>query len=45
VGKPFKLQEQDDRHKTLREGTYQIMEALASLLPESYQGNYKRNPS
>jgi 1-acyl-sn-glycerol-3-phosphate acyltransferase len=41
VGKPFQLQEQADRHKMLREGTNQIMEALANLLPESYQGNYK----
>ena len=41
VGKPFQLQKQADRQKMLREGTSQIMEALASLLPESYQGNYK----
>jgi 1-acyl-sn-glycerol-3-phosphate acyltransferase len=41
VGKPFKLEKQADRQKMLREGTNQIMEALASLLPESYQGNYK----
>jgi len=49
VGKPFKLQDQADRavpkrlrdHKMLQEGTGQIMEALASLLPESYLGNYK----
>jgi 1-acyl-sn-glycerol-3-phosphate acyltransferase len=41
VGKPFKLREQADRHKMLQEGTNQIMEALASLLPESYLGNYK----
>lgn len=41
VGKPFKLQVQADRQKMLREGTQQIMAALASLLPESYQGNYK----
>ena len=41
VGKPFKLQEQADRQKMLREGTSQIMESLASLLPESYLGNYK----
>jgi len=41
VGKPFKLQVQADRQKMLREGTSQIMEALASLLPESYQGNYR----
>jgi len=41
VGKPFKLQEQADRQKMLRDGTSQIMESLASLLPESYRGNYK----
>jgi 1-acyl-sn-glycerol-3-phosphate acyltransferase len=41
VGKPFKLAEQADRQKMLREGTRQIMEALANLLPESYQGKYK----
>ena len=41
VGKPFKIQEQADRQKMLRDGTSQIMESLASLLPESYRGNYK----
>ena len=41
VGKPFILQEQADRQKMLREGTNQIMESLANLLPESYRGNYK----
>ncbi|MEP7137349.1 MAG: lysophospholipid acyltransferase family protein [Chloroflexota bacterium] len=41
VGKPFKLTEQADRQKMMREGTSQIMESLASLLPESYVGNYK----
>lgn len=41
VGQPFKLQEQADRQKMLRDGTSQIMESLASLLPEFYQGNYK----
>ncbi len=39
VGQPFKLQEQADRQKMLREGTAQIMESLAILLPESYVGN------
>jgi len=43
VGKPFQLEKQVDRQKMLRDGTNQIMEALASLLPESYQGNYKVN--
>ena len=43
VGKPFKLDEQTDRHEMMREGTSQIMESLASLLPESYRGNYKVN--
>jgi len=42
VGKPFFLREQADRQEMLREGTRQIMESLASLLPESYRGNYKQ---
>lgn len=41
VGKPFFLREQADRQGTMREGTRQIMESLAKLLPASYQGNYK----
>jgi 1-acyl-sn-glycerol-3-phosphate acyltransferase len=41
VGKPFKLTEQADRQQMMREGTNQIMESLASLLPESYRGKYK----
>ena len=41
VGKPFFLQEQPDRREMMRDGTRQIMESLAELLPESYQGNYK----
>ena len=52
VGKPFFLQEPAESdgspgtksQKILREGTRQIMEALASLLPEEYRGNYKSNP-
>jgi hypothetical protein len=40
VGKPFFLREQADRQKMIREGTRQIMESLASLLPESYRGTY-----
>ncbi|MCI0554353.1 MAG: 1-acyl-sn-glycerol-3-phosphate acyltransferase [Anaerolineae bacterium] len=43
VGKPFLLREQADRQAMLREGTRQIMESLANLLPESYRGNYKPN--
>jgi 1-acyl-sn-glycerol-3-phosphate acyltransferase len=43
VGKPFRLLEQADRQAMLREGTRQIMESLADLLPESYRGNYKPN--
>jgi 1-acyl-sn-glycerol-3-phosphate acyltransferase len=51
VGKPFFLQEQAESdalsrtkgQKMIREGTRQIMESLASLLPESYQGYYKSN--
>ncbi len=41
VGQPFKLTEQADRQKMMRDGTNQIMESLARLLPESYRGNYK----
>ncbi|HET9914215.1 MAG TPA: hypothetical protein VFQ13_20135, partial [Anaerolineales bacterium] len=41
VGKPFFLQEQANRQATIREGTRQIMESLARLLPESYRGKYK----
>ncbi len=41
VGKMFVLKEQVDRQEMMREGTRQIMESLARLLPESYRGNYK----
>ena len=34
---PFKLTEQADRQKMMRDGTHQIMESLARLLPESYR--------
>jgi 1-acyl-sn-glycerol-3-phosphate acyltransferase len=46
VGKPFYLQEgsQADRQKTIQEGTRQIMESIARLLPESYRGNFKSIP-
>jgi 1-acyl-sn-glycerol-3-phosphate acyltransferase len=43
MGKPFFLQELDDRQQMMREGTRQIMESLARLLPETYQGYYKSN--
>lgn len=45
IGKPFYLQEQADRQAMLQEGTRQIMESLARLLPESYRGNYRSDPS
>jgi 1-acyl-sn-glycerol-3-phosphate acyltransferase len=41
VGKPFVLREQADRQEMMREGTRQIMGALAALLPEAYRGKYK----
>ncbi|HEY5731071.1 MAG TPA: lysophospholipid acyltransferase family protein [Anaerolineales bacterium] len=41
VGKPFQLKDNKDRQIMLRQGTRQIMESLAELLPGSYQGNYK----
>ena len=41
VGKTFRLSQQADRQEMMREGTRQIMEALANLLPESYRGAYR----
>lgn len=43
VGKPFFIREQADRQKMMRDGTRQIMESLANLLPESYRGIYKES--
>ncbi len=43
VGKPFFLREEADRHKMMRNGTQQIMQSLASLLPEAYRGQYRSN--
>lgn len=41
VGKAFRLSQQANRRETVREGTRQIMQALANLLPESYRGAYR----
>ena len=41
VGKAFQLSQQADRRETMRDGTRQIMDALANLLPESYRGVYR----
>jgi 1-acyl-sn-glycerol-3-phosphate acyltransferase len=40
VGKPFKIQEQAERADMIREGTRQIMEEIARLLPKEYRGKY-----
>lgn len=40
VGKPFQLEEYEDRQATLHEGTERIMGSLAELLPQEYQGEY-----
>lgn len=46
VGKIFKLAEQaKDRQEAVTQGTRQIMLALASLLPEKYQGAYSHSES
>jgi 1-acyl-sn-glycerol-3-phosphate acyltransferase len=51
VGKIFRLEEQasggamngsKDRREAIAEGTHQIMQALANLLPEKYRGAYSR---
>jgi 1-acyl-sn-glycerol-3-phosphate acyltransferase len=41
IGKAFRLSQQADRREVMREGTEQIMEALANLLPEAYRGSYR----
>jgi hypothetical protein len=41
IGRPFTLREKANRQETLREGTRQIMETLADLLPDAYRGKYK----
>ena len=41
VGKAFRLSQQVDRQIMMREGTRQIMESLANLLPENYRGIYR----
>ena len=41
VGKPFYLNKYDDRQTMLREGTKQVMQSLADLLPEDYRGNFR----
>lgn len=44
VGEPFHLQEMPDRQAALQQGTRQIMQSLADLLPEAYRGNYRPHP-
>lgn len=41
VGKAFRLGQQADHREMMRDGTRQIMESLAKLLPESYRGVYR----
>lgn len=41
VGKPFRIRQQADRRETLHDGTDQIMESLANLLPDAYRGEYR----
>ena len=41
VGKPFYLKKYDGRQTMLREGTRQIKQSLADLLPDEYRGNFR----
>ena len=41
IGEAFRLSQQADRREMIREGTRQIMETLAILLPETYRGSYR----
>jgi 1-acyl-sn-glycerol-3-phosphate acyltransferase len=45
VGKPFFIREQEDRQAMMRDGTRQIMESLAGLLPDSYRGKFTTPPA
>jgi 1-acyl-sn-glycerol-3-phosphate acyltransferase len=40
IGKPFHLHVHSDRRDAIREGTRQIMEEIACLLPKKYRGVY-----
>jgi 1-acyl-sn-glycerol-3-phosphate acyltransferase len=41
IGSSFYLNQQPERREAMKEGTLQIMRALAALLPPSYQGIYR----
>lgn len=41
IGQAFWLSQQADRQEMIHEGTFQIMESLANLLPEAYRGIYR----
>jgi 1-acyl-sn-glycerol-3-phosphate acyltransferase len=43
VGNPFFIREQADRQAMLRDGTRQIMESLARLLPDAYRGEFNKD--
>jgi len=43
VGAPFKLLTKGDRQQRLKEGTDQIMQSMANLLPLEYQGVYRNS--
>jgi 1-acyl-sn-glycerol-3-phosphate acyltransferase len=42
IGSLFYLDHQSERRQAIKEGTRQIMHALAALLPPSYQGFYRQ---
>jgi len=41
IGRSFRLEKHEDRRKSLRLGTQQIMSKLAAQLPEDYRGYYQ----
>jgi 1-acyl-sn-glycerol-3-phosphate acyltransferase len=40
IGPTFRLEKHEDRHKSIENGTQQIMNTLARQLPEDYRGYY-----
>ncbi len=43
IGEAFRLAHSKERRDTIKEGTRQIMRRLAALLPEEYQGAYRKD--
>jgi len=43
VGAPFRLKISDNRQQAIKQGTEELMKAIAQLLPPEYQGVYRKD--